>query len=246
MIEILPYAALILLSLLQSIAGVGILVLGTPLLLLLDYDMINIMKILLPISMYTSLINIIIIKKIYLKKAKSKIDFKLFKYFIIFCFPFIFLGLFVLKTFSYNLDINLLVAITILVSMLFKFNKFTKIKINKNTKKIFTSLIGFVHGLTNSGGTILTLFMTNNKEKDKTITRFEIHIFYLLLAAVQFGILLIISNPKIDIYYLNIITAFIIFLSSFLGNYLSEKIEKITSFTVYVLASISAVILILK
>ena len=50
------------LVILQSMAGVGILVLGTPLMLLINYDMINILGTLLPISILTSLLNFLYFK----------------------------------------------------------------------------------------------------------------------------------------------------------------------------------------
>ena len=46
------------LSIFQTIAGTGILVLGTPILILIGYDMIQVMTILLPLSIANSLINI--------------------------------------------------------------------------------------------------------------------------------------------------------------------------------------------
>ena len=47
---------------LQSCAGVGVLVLGTPFLLILDYTIIEILLILLPISIVTSFVNLLIMK----------------------------------------------------------------------------------------------------------------------------------------------------------------------------------------
>ena len=49
---------------LQIIVGVGVLVLGTPLLLILQHGIIDTISILLPISILTSLINIIFFKTI--------------------------------------------------------------------------------------------------------------------------------------------------------------------------------------
>ena len=46
------------LVILQTMAGVGILVLGTPILLLINYNMIDILGTLLPISILTSFINL--------------------------------------------------------------------------------------------------------------------------------------------------------------------------------------------
>ncbi len=56
------------LVILQTMAGVGILVLGTPILLLINYNMIDILGTLLPISILTSFINLIYFK---LKKKKK-------------------------------------------------------------------------------------------------------------------------------------------------------------------------------
>ena len=64
---------LVLLVSLQSIVGVGVLVLGTPVMLILEYNMIEILSTLLPISILTSLINLIYFK-IKKKKMKIKID----------------------------------------------------------------------------------------------------------------------------------------------------------------------------
>ena len=47
------------LSIFQTIAGTGILVLGTPILILIGYEMIQVMTILLPLSILNSLINLI-------------------------------------------------------------------------------------------------------------------------------------------------------------------------------------------
>ena len=51
------YYLIIILIILQSIVGIGVLVVGTPLLLLLNYEIIEIMSFLLPISILTSFIN---------------------------------------------------------------------------------------------------------------------------------------------------------------------------------------------
>ncbi|MAU88838.1 MAG: hypothetical protein CMC40_02890, partial [Flavobacteriaceae bacterium] len=59
------------LAVLQSIVGVGILVIGTPFLLILNYDIISILSLLLPISIITSLLNLI-----FFKLNKKKLEMK--------------------------------------------------------------------------------------------------------------------------------------------------------------------------
>ena len=93
------YSIIFILVTIQSIVGVGILVIGTPVLLILQFNIIEILSILLPISIATSLLNFLFIK---LKKNKIKLtidkDFK--KKFIVICLPFIFFGLMILKNFE--------------------------------------------------------------------------------------------------------------------------------------------------
>lgn len=50
------------LSIIQSIAGVGVLLIGTPILLLNGYDIITSINSLLPLSILTSLLNLIFFK----------------------------------------------------------------------------------------------------------------------------------------------------------------------------------------
>ena len=61
--ELINFILIVSLTAIQSIVGVGVLVIGTPTLLLMDISIIEIMNYLLPISIFTSLLNLIIIKK---------------------------------------------------------------------------------------------------------------------------------------------------------------------------------------
>ena len=71
MIDLINFTSIIIimLSIFQTIAGVGILVLGTPILLLMDLQMVEVMSLLLPLSMINSLVNLI-----YLRNYKKKIS----------------------------------------------------------------------------------------------------------------------------------------------------------------------------
>ena len=76
------------LVILQTIVGVGILVLGTPLFLILEFNIIEIMYYLLPISILTSFTNYLFLKY---NKGKLQIflDKNIKKNFIIFFFTWI-------------------------------------------------------------------------------------------------------------------------------------------------------------
>jgi hypothetical protein len=105
--------------------------------------------------------------------------------------------------------------------------------------------MGFVHGLTNSGGTLLSLFLLKNYKQNKNLKKstFEIHFFYTLLAGAQLLILILLNeNPnKINIDKITLIT--LIFLSTIFGNLISNKFKKITELSIYILAILSAIFL---
>ena len=60
---------------------------------------------------------------------------------------------------------------------------FNKLRFLKKNNRFFMSIIGLIHGITNSGGTLLSVFLI--EQKNNQLTRVNIHFFYLLLASVQ-------------------------------------------------------------
>ena len=84
------YYLIIILIILQSIVGIGVLVVGTPLLLLLNYEIIEIISFLLPISILTSFINFFLIKILNKNELRFDLDSNIKKYFFIYCLPGIF------------------------------------------------------------------------------------------------------------------------------------------------------------
>ena len=137
---IILYIIIFFISTVQSIAGVGVLVLGTPILLVLNYSIIETMFFLLPVSIISSFGNLVLINSTF--KIKNKVDLKLIKYFFIFCFPSICFGLIIIKKFNELINFNILVSIIIILSIIIKI-KFKKslINLNKNSKKIITFFI---------------------------------------------------------------------------------------------------------
>ena len=103
----------------QSILGIGILVLGTPILLILNYQIIEIMFLLLPVSILTSLTNLIL-RKLLLNKDNFIQEKDILISFLLICLPSIFFGLFFLKYLKDLIDFNLLVSIIIISSLVIK------------------------------------------------------------------------------------------------------------------------------
>ena len=227
---------------LQSTVGVGVLVLGTPFLLILNYDMLQIFLILLPISILTSFINLIFIKfknkKIqYIKKKE------IIKFFSI-CIPSILIGMIILKYFQTVLNFKFLVSVVIIFStILVSLKKKIKFKINFFRTSIL-STIGVVHGLTNSGGTLMSLALTSNSEKD--FARYSITYFYLILAFFQYLITIIIFH-NYYFFFIDLKILFLVIIGVCFGNlfnlFLNDNIYKLI---VSLLALVSAIVLLLN
>ena len=247
MIEyILFFLFFIVLSTIQSIIGIGVLVLGTPILLIFEFTLHEILSILLPVSILTSLLNIIIIKKNY-KNFYKKINNNTKFIFYTYCLPSIIIGLLFLKYFSDLINFKLLVSLLILFSLLIKFkfkNQVSKIKI-KHIKIVF-SLIGIIHGLTNSGGTLISLFISSLEKNFRDHARIIITFFYLVLASIQYFLFVIIfwkntHDIKHVIFFLGVLIGVI--LGNFLIKFINEKKLKLS---VEILAALTAFILFFK
>ena len=176
------------LIIIQTIIGVGILVLGTPILLLLNFNIIETISILLPLSIFTSFINLL-----YFKFKKKKLDLTINKqiksFFFFICLPCILLGLIILKKFGEILDFKTTVSVVLLFSILLSTKKEIFKKISNKGKKIILAIIGVVHGLTNSGGSLLSLLLVSRNNKQNS--RYNITFFYFFLAFAQYLLFLV-------------------------------------------------------
>jgi len=222
---------------LQSFIGVGILVLGTPFLLILDYNIVEIFFILLPLSIITSLLNVVIIKLLS-KEPQKNISKELKKFFII-CIPSIVIGLLILKFFESHINFKVLVSLIIIFSVIFVTLK-NKIKFKINFFRIsILSIVGVIHGLTNSGGTLLSLALSVNNKKN--YARFNITLFYLILATFQYLLTIMIFYENF-IFLKNIHLVWVILFGVLIGNifnrYINEKKYKLVLNLLAILSSL--------
>ena len=223
MIEIeLILSVLFILVIIQTIIGVGVLVIGTPFLLILEFNIIEVLSILLPISIFTSFINLLFFK-INKKKLKMKINSETKYLFFFICLPSIFIGLYLLHIFYEHINFKYLVSFVIILSILISNIKNQKIEINKSVKTFYLILIGIAHGLTNSGGSLLSLFMSSHLKKNNS--RYGITFFYFFLAMFQFLIFnsLFSFNQNILNFYL---ICSLIPLGVLIGNYAVNFIDE--------------------
>ena len=98
------------------------------------------------------------------------------------------------------------------------------IKLNKKIKTIYLALIGIVHGLTNSGGSLLSLFLSSHLNKNQS--RYNITYFYFFLALFQFLMFIYIFDLKISLYnskFVLLVVPIGVILGNVLSNYTNNE-----------------------
>jgi len=181
---------LIILSIFQSIFGIGLLFIGTPIFLTLGYSFVGTLEILLPISICIS----------FLQFFFSDFENKKFVYdFNKFCLPFlIFFSFLIVKnfiTFDFKLITSFLVILFSIINLIQIYFKY-KIIINKFSNKIIFLIIGSVHGLTNLGGPLLSVTSSAINENKKEETRYCISYGYFMMGTIQLLIIFIFNREE--------------------------------------------------
>ena len=169
-------AALIITTIIQSLFGVGILLFGTPLLLLLGYDFSYTLSVLLPISIAINLLQVV--------KHYRYINVDLYKNILLYSIPFIVFFLFIIT--NIKLNVGLLIGLFLIFVALKNF--FPRIEQSLRTmlqyEKLYLMIMGIVHGITNLGGSLLTA-LVHEQGHSKNITRVTIAICYATFAVFQ-------------------------------------------------------------
>lgn len=172
-------------SVIQSVFGVGILLFGTPILLLLGYDFINTLSVLLPISIAINTLQIL--------KHYQFIESAFYKNVLIYTIPLVVLFLIFVSTTKINISL-LVGSFLVLVALKNYFPVMQEI-LEKMFKyeRAYLVIMGVVHGLTNLGGSLLTAIV-HGKNHNKNTTRATIAICYASFAVFQLLTLLFMGS----------------------------------------------------
>ena len=225
-------------SVVQSIFGVGLLLFGTPTLLLLEYSYSETLWLLLPCSVTISLIQVVNDYKLIEAKKKAV-------YLVI---PTLVLSLALVVTYANGINITRIVGILLLLIGVIKFSKSLQNFLSLMARKyIYTYyiIIGMVHGISNMGGGPLSILMSTIYSK-KEIIRANIAFIYLILAVFQLLVLFIISNANARIEFVLLIP---VSLASyfFCSKYISLKVnDKKYTFVLNLLILVYGVLAIIK
>ena len=167
----------ILFSIIQSIFGVGLLLFGTPTLLLLGFDFDQTLWMLLPSSIFISLYQII--------GRFHLVDFN--KEVYVYTLPPLVAGLIFVVTFSEYINIKILVGFFLLFVSILRISKKMNMILKKIIKKYIRSycfLMGLIHGVSNMGGGFLAVLMSSTYDLKNSI-RVNIAFVYLIFGISQ-------------------------------------------------------------
>ena len=169
-------------SFIQSLFGVGVLLFGTPILLLQGYEFHHAIYVLLPVSLSINVIQII--------KDHQVIDWNFCRKILTYAVPFIVFFLLIVRSVSIDFDIAVGLLL-LLVAIKDWFRTVRKIAdMLVRYEKPYFALMGSIHGLTNLGGPLLTAAV-HIKGYAKRIARATIAAAYAMVATSQIGTLLV-------------------------------------------------------
>lgn len=221
----------------QSIFGVGVLLFGTPSLLLLGYPFDHALVILLPISVTINFFQVV--------KDFKHIDRDFYKKIIIFTIPFVIVFLFLVTKFSINIGI-FIGFFLVFVALKSYSKKVTRILESMvHYERTYFIVMGIIHGLTNLGGSLLTAIVHGKNYPEKDITRVTCAASYGTFAVFQIltliGTALISTGPGLTVRYrenaIYLFTGVVIFFLSdrfIYTNIDNEKYSKIFAIFLFV------------
>ncbi len=210
----------LLFSVVQSILGVGLLVFGTPTLLLMGYSFSEALIALLPASLVISLLQIL--------QAPAAI--REYRYRLpLFTLPFVISALTAVFLLESTIDLSLVTGVMLLLTALTRLSKRLEETLRKLvlvSEPIYLALTGLVHGLSNMGGAFLTIFI-NSKFSEKLQIRSNVAYGYLFFSLAQLTTIFILDHSAIARinWVLPICSASVFFLVNYLAfKTLSEPV----------------------
>lgn len=169
-------ATILLTASIQSLFGVGVLLFGTPILLVLGYDFITTLITLLPISLTINLLQV--------TKDYRQIHLPFYRQILTLSIPGIILCLLLVTARKMNIGsvVGLFLIVAALKSLYAPFQRVIESLVRY--ERTYFVVMGVVHGLTNLGGSLLTALI-HSKPYDKDQTRATTAVSYGTFAVFQ-------------------------------------------------------------
>jgi hypothetical protein len=164
-------------SIVQSVFGAGVLLFGTPLLLLFGYPFVDVLLVLLPISLAINLLQIL--------KHHAHIDFAFYRKILLLTLPPVAIFLFLVT--HARVNISLVIGAFLLFIAMKEFSVSVTRIIDRlmQYETAYFLLMGAVHGVSNLGGSLLTA-LVHHKNYDKDVARATVATSYGTFALERF------------------------------------------------------------
>ncbi len=191
------YFLILFLSVVQSLFGVGLLLFGTPLMLLLGYEYTEALMYLLPASAVLSWSQV-------RDFSHEKLNGGYRKLFFLICLPFLGLGMLAATEYDLSREIKFFVTLMLVLAFIVRTSSYFKDRLQILMKKnlpLALGMMGLIHGLSNMGGSILTPLVSslyNDKNKVLAAVSFD----YAFMASLQLIILVFIAQVDFEIHHL--------------------------------------------
>lgn len=226
-------------SVVQSIFGVGVLLFGTPLLLLLGYGFVDVLGVLLPVSIAISALQVL--------RHYEDVDTQFYKNVLVYSIPLV--ALFLLVVTMVKINISLVIGVLLIFVALKNFSTVIDRTLQSVVKyeRIYLMVMGLVHGVSNLGGSMLTVIIYS-KKYPKNKTRVTTAASYATIALCQLATLWLINSEFTvsfadKVSFIQIAVAMFLLTEEMLYNGIdNEKYSKI--FAVFLFAS--GILLIMK
>jgi hypothetical protein len=184
----------VVLAAVQSVFGVGLLVFGTPTLLLLGYPFEQVLALLLPCSIVISTLQVLTTGGFTLEPIRRRM--------LIFTAPTVLAGTIVILTAGSGLNLKPVVGAMLIVTALLRASADIQRRmatVVRRWQPVFLIGLGTVHGLSNLGGGILTFIVGSSYDRKEDVRR-HIAYCYGMMAIIQLTALLITVRPSIESY----------------------------------------------
>lgn len=177
-------------AIIQSLFGAGILLFGTPLLLLLGYEFVDVLIVLLPVSLAVNLMQIL--------KHHTHVDWTFYRKIVLLTLPPIALFLFLVT--HVRINIGLIVGPFLLFIAFKEWSVAVGRIIDRMMRQeaLYFVAIGVVHGVSNLGGSLLTA-LVHHKNYPKDVARVTVAASYGTFAVVQLLTLGLFNSQQIDV-----------------------------------------------
>jgi uncharacterized protein len=179
------------LAVVQSLFGVGLLLFGTPVLLLLGLPYEGVLGYLLPCSIVVSTLQVATSGGLTLEPIRRQ--------FLVITVPAVLVATAVALVFGRPHQIRIVVGVMLLVTAVLRLGRLRELlrRVVRRERPLLLLGLGVVHGLSNLGGGILTVIVGSSFE-DKVSIRRHIAFAYGSMAAIQLVVVLLAARPHLD------------------------------------------------